>query len=174
MKTGILEALLIDRVLGELAPDVIELLDVHLASDQTAAALAAELVETWHVARLIEAESEVVRHHQLPPFTERPPGWLVRHRGELLRLAACVVLGVGMGWSFTASQLGRQGMPPRSHGFLASHESVDVQSRDGASSFWSLTRLAAQYRRPPERHHTERYELQWDSPLRIQYLEDIQ
>jgi len=50
MKTETLEALLIDRALGHLTPEMDELLGEHLAANPATARLAAELQETVTLA----------------------------------------------------------------------------------------------------------------------------
>ncbi len=50
MKTETLQALLIDHALGELPPDVVELLDAHLAKDDNARVEARRIRETLDLA----------------------------------------------------------------------------------------------------------------------------
>lgn len=137
MKPELLETLLLDRALGELPPAVAALLDAHLAQSPAAARRAAELDATLQLARSAVA---------VPRETPRPLDLArLRHahraarattrRAELLRLAACLALGLAGGW------LAR---PARSLAARAPAVVVLAPPRptDPATHFWSVARFA--------------------------------
>ncbi len=101
MKPENLETLLLDRALGELPPAVLELLEEHLARNPETAGQADTLTGTLQLAR------QAVALASEPP----PSPWAIdrlRHaqqawrwrgrRRTTLQLAACVGLGLTLGW----------------------------------------------------------------------------
>lgn len=156
MKPESLEGLLIDRALGELSPEVSELLDVYLAANPAAAEQAAAWTETWRSAERATAFDVDARLQPLPKLKSRGRNswnWRVR-RTELLRLAACLIIGVTAGWGLFATRVERVQAP-----------AVATQ----APKFWSVNRLKEIYSRPSARKHRPvRHRLVWGSPLRIQ------
>ena len=175
MKTENLETLLLDRALGELPPAVLELLDEHLTQNPDAAQQADTLTATLQLARQAVA---------MPP--EAPPRPLAmgalrqaqrewRWRGltqEVLRLAACAMLGLALGWYAHASRPAPE-LAQTSHLEPTTVGAVSVEPSSGGTAaaprFWSLAKLQAEQRsRPVSASHQEsRYQLQWDSPVQM-------
>jgi anti-sigma factor RsiW len=101
MKTENLEALLIDRALGELPAETAELLDEYLAHNSTAAQKSEQLASTLRNA--VEAV-----HVDNPKTVQAFPRDLIerenrglrwrRQTSQLLKLAACLALGLTLGW----------------------------------------------------------------------------
>ena len=156
MKPESLEGLLIDRALGELSPEVAELLNAYLSANPRAAKKATAWTETWRLARNAMASDVDARRQPLPklkPHGRNSWNWRVR-RTELLRLAACLIIGVTAGWGLFAAQVER-----------VPESAVATQP----SEFWSVNRLKEVYSRPSARKHRPvRHRLLWGSPLRIQ------
>ena len=101
MKPENLEILLLDRALGELPPAVMELLDEHLTRNPGAARQADTLAATLRLARQAVAMPPETPPRPLAIDTLRQAQQTRRWRGltwEALRLAACAVLGLTLGW----------------------------------------------------------------------------
>ncbi len=160
MKPESLEGLLIDQALGELTLEVEELLDAHLAADPVAAQQAAAWAQTWQVARRAAALESDAQLHPPPLAQSRridPWSWKA-YRAELLRLAACLVIGVATGWALFATQPARPEAP---------------SDAKRPTTFWSMTHLAAEYPGPSAPNiRPVRYELRWKPPVRIQQEEE--
>ena len=99
MKTETLRSLLVDRELGELAPDVAELLDAYLANMPEARAEADTMARTVHTAR------ETVR--RFPELVATPSTTNATSRVETIRFwftpslayaAALIAVGVTAAW----------------------------------------------------------------------------
>jgi anti-sigma factor RsiW len=88
MKTDTLQALLIDRSLGELPPEVAELLDAHLANNPAARDEARRITETLDLA------GETIRRFPERGHTAQTPNAtkLVPFPARWLRLAASLLL----------------------------------------------------------------------------------
>jgi anti-sigma factor RsiW len=147
MKPEHLESLLLDRALGELSPAVAELLEAHLALDPVAARRAAELGTTVQLAR--RAVAPPISGHPRPldvaqlRRAERATQ-VIALRTEGYRLAACLALGLGLGWFARPITSVADSSAP-----LAPASTFAVTaSPEPRSTFWSVARLAASQRRP--------------------------
>jgi hypothetical protein len=98
MNLETLRALLVDRELGELAPDIAELLDAYVEAVPTARA------EADAMARTVSTARETVRRF---PYLATPPGKTVESQVKpivnwlvpwLARAAALVVIAAFAGW----------------------------------------------------------------------------
>ena len=101
MKPENLEILLLDRALGELPPAATELLDEYLTRNSDAARQADTLTATLQLARQAVALPRETLQRPLALDTLRRARQTQRWRGltqEALRLAACAVLGLALGW----------------------------------------------------------------------------
>jgi anti-sigma factor RsiW len=195
MKPENLETLMLDRALGELPPAVMELLDEYLTRNPDAGRHADTLTATLQLARQAVALPPETPQRPLEMDTLRRAQRTWRWRGltqEALRLAACAVLGLALGWYAHASR--PTPAAPGAQSFVLAQSSSDmggtpmprgtgvspVGSSDGASiqkalaapaapRFWSLAKLQAEQRsRPAAASHQEsRYQLQWDSPMKM-------
>jgi len=90
MNTETLRALLVDRQLGELPPDIAELLDAYLAAVPAARAEAESTAHTMSIAR-----DTVRRYPELLPDAEKKIAPVVLW---LLRAAALIVVVAAAGW----------------------------------------------------------------------------
>lgn len=145
MKPEMLESLLLDRTLGELSPEVCALLDEHLARDPEAARRAAPFAETVILARAATRPCvatppprfDIARFHR-SVHTQKTSA----RRGEWLRLAVCLVLGLGFGWLArpTASRPVIVASSPSGPHAIAG-------GRPAASSagLWSRSRIASEH-----------------------------
>jgi hypothetical protein len=195
MKPENLETLLLDRALGELPPAVTELLDEFLTQNPDAARHADTLTNTLQLARQAVALPHEMPQRPLEMDTLRRARQTWRWRRltrEALRLAACAVLGLTLGWY--AHALRPAPAVAQAQAFVLGQSSSDMGgtpiprgtgvppagSSDGASTqkavaaqaaprFWSLAKLQAEQRsRPASASHQEsRYQLQWDSPVKM-------
>jgi anti-sigma factor RsiW len=179
MKPETLEALLLDHAMGELSPEISELLEAHLAHRPEAARQAAALFGT-----VVEARRAVAVRAEAP---QRPlavgrlrQAQVVRRRQAFIwegaKLAACVVLGLTLGWYGRAERPASAVaaapaiMPARP----AVSATVPRRSANATPDFWSLARLEAaqQERQPAESRVSSRFRLRWDSPVKMPHLED--
>ena len=171
MKPEFLESLLIDRALGELSPEVDALLAAHLATAPAAAREAGRLAATLRQAR--RAVATPLAAPRRPLGIGRLHAELKKQQwrawaGEGLRLAACLALGLALGWMGhvgrrTAPALAATNAPP----------ATAPVARD-AGDFWSLDRIAAagSRRPPPSGGAADRYHLRWSSPVKMPAVED--
>jgi anti-sigma factor RsiW len=178
MKAELLEALLIDRALGALSPEVGELLETHLARDPAAAEQAAGLSATVGLARRVMARPETQPTRSLPLARWRKQAVVQQRHArawELTRLAAGLLLGLSLGW---------YGRPGGDGTGLAEHPRpaepaglATVADHSGpvepAKSFWALSGFTAgQQARPAATGSSKtRYRLRWDSPVKIPQVE---
>lgn len=147
MKPEYLESLLLDRELGELSPAVAALLEDYLAGAPAAAQRAAELKATVDLARVATAPPATPAPRPLdlralhraaptpPPLVFRP---------ELFRLAACLAVGLGLGW------FARPLTAPISTGgnLVPATALLASAPAEPRSHFWSVARLTATQRLP--------------------------
>jgi anti-sigma factor RsiW len=177
MKTETLEALLIDRALGVLAPEVGELLETHLAANPDAARNADNLAETVRLARAATAGARTASDRPVP--IERFRTTLRTQRRQALiwdvsKLAACLVLGLALG------SISQSGMVPANVtgnsaaaiGLPADRATAGVAAE--RNGFWSLANFA---RDVPEHaasgvSASSRFRLHWDSPVKMPHLEE--
>jgi anti-sigma factor RsiW len=130
MKSEALERLLTDRALGELSPDVEELLETHLEREPAARIEAEKISETLRLARRALAGQPAVA---LPVLR---PSWRLPFRA--LAMAACFVGGLSLG---IFAMRGRN-EPPRVTASIPSHEMSAITTAD-ESDFWSARRFRA-------------------------------
>jgi anti-sigma factor RsiW len=142
MNSAHLESLLLDREFGELPPAVTALLDAYLADHPDDDAHAVELSATVQLARRAVVPPAQAPSPQLnfePLRRAAGPLRASLFPGELYRLAACLALGLGVGWFARVSSL-----PADSEGLAPP---LAIATADTAteprSSFWSVARLAA-------------------------------
>ncbi len=144
MKPETLDALLIDRSLGELSPEVEELLLAYLEADPAAAGRQTGLDATLRTARESVA-LKLDRPRRTTPFAELSQGrpWRPRVRiawPEILRLAAGLAAGIVLGWQIT-----RGPGAPKPESSTALHAVAALgESKPSPAGFWSVTRALAQ------------------------------
>jgi anti-sigma factor RsiW len=146
MNPEYLESLVLDRTLGELSPAVAALLDEHLARNPDAARRATELQATVALARRAvvsptqapQQALDVERLRRALPPTAASPA----RRTELYRLAACLAVGLGLGW-FAPPAPGPLNVDSTS---LPSREIAAAAPTEPRSTFWSVARLTASQR----------------------------
>ena len=149
MKTENLDALLLDRALEQLAPDVAELLDEHLAQNPAAAVRAAKVQATVALARAAMAVpmDDAARLSERSFAGARRTARMREIPRELLKVAACVAIGLGVGWSLW-SATPKRGEIRRDEMVRATPPS---QVEPPGTAFWSRERLEAQTVRAPRR-----------------------
>jgi len=159
MKPETLEALFLDRALGELSPEAAELLDAWSQQHPAEAAKAATISATLSLAREATASDAPVTTLPLPAPKWIRPAWHLR-RPELLRLAACLALGAGLGWSVpplrhTADTTAATVPPPAIATTDETPAATEIENSSAASRFWSISaRIEAARRsaRPSSQH----------------------
>lgn len=164
MNADVLDRLLMDRALGVLASDVETLLSAYLEREPEAARRAAEYATATGLAGDVLRAGAVP---SLPPFPEATlrQAETVRRRLRLVRqvasLAACVLIGVGVG-TWLSSDHGsavEPGPGPRTTAIAV----ADAGSSDTRAGFWSLERLSEGVQ---QKKRTRSVLFQWESPIR--------
>jgi anti-sigma factor RsiW len=174
MKTENLETLLLDHALGELSPEVAELLETHLARNPEAARQADGLASTVQRARQALAVTQEAPRRSLSIERLRQ-AQLTHHRrafiGELARLAACVALGLTLGWYGHTARKAPVAAAPVAPRVAAVELPATPES---ANDFWSLANIEAaqRERQPVDSRTTSRYRLHWDSPVKMPHVEE--
>jgi hypothetical protein len=139
MKPEMLDALLLDRALGELSPEVAALLDAHLTQNAAASGRAAVFSTALDLSgRALtnpRATPRPLDHARLRH--SRAAASPVSRGGELLRLAACLAFGLGLGWLMR---------PTEKSAVLVSVAPTSLvtpaRASDPATQFWSVARFA--------------------------------
>lgn len=164
MKPELLERLLIDRELGELAPEVAALLEEHLAANPEPSARAEEMRELLQRARAASADADQapsVRLDRARFHRAQQAAWWRAQVGESARLAAVLAIGLGLGWAVGL----------RSPQFPVAAERIaiaDEAAPAASTTFWSIENHLKNAR--PENAVPSRYRLQWDSPVKMPRL----
>lgn len=175
MDSNTLERLVMDRALGELEPDVTVLLDAYLEGRP------AERQATEPIARTVQFAREALAEDLPTPAAS----WSVerinsrlqsRERwgvaGRFARLAACVLIGVGVHMAWT----GRTAMKPADQTSGGSQMIAAVTPNPGVeltgthnAGFWSVKRV---YDRAGQHKSETGRRVIWDSPLSAPRLGD--
>ena len=164
MKPENLETLLLDRALGQLAPEVEDLLDAHVARDPAAARRAEALASTVSLARRAATRQAVP-----PPRAARGEDaqwrrvrrslrWRAAGR-DGLKLAAGLMLGLALMW-FARMPSGR---PVAAVTFASAPTRAVSEGRAvvlSAPTFWSAARIAAEAQRSAASAEKNRYRSQ--------------
>lgn len=172
MKPETLESLLIDRALGELGPEVSELLGSFLARTPEATRQAGQWEEAVRQARVATATLQ-------PPPGLRDASWVrpalgaQRRRaitGAWIRMAACVALGLVLGW---AGHRRPERAPVAAAPAPATVPAGEAPAASGGD-FWSLAKLeGARGRRAADLDRVgDGPRLQWKSPAKMPQVED--
>ncbi len=173
MKPEMLDPLLLDRALGELSPGVAALLDAHLAQNPDATHRAVELAGTLQIARAATAAPAGSPPHPLDRERLRRAHraqLFARRRSEILRLAACLALGLGLGWLVHAPQ-------PRENIVAAPPATTPASALPAADNpparFWSLARFEAEQRAmtASASRREGHFELHWNSTVKMPHVE---
>jgi anti-sigma factor RsiW len=132
MKNEVLERLLVDRAVGELPPDVEELLGAYLLQHPAARKEAAQIRETLRLARLALAGQAAA------PLPALNTSWHVPNWAW--RMAACFVCGLSLG---IFAMRGRN-EPPRVTAAVPSRPVVAKTTAD-ETGIWSARRFQASF-----------------------------
>ncbi len=137
MKPEMLDALLLDRALGELTPEVAALLDAHLTRDPTARQRATEFSASVMLARAaVATPREPPRPLDVARLQrERRAVVSTMRAAQLLRLAACLALGLALGW--LAHPASKPAAP-----LVASALPTVTRPSEPATDFWSIAHFA--------------------------------
>lgn len=148
MKTENLDALLLDHALGQLSPEVVELLDQHLARDPAAAARLASLRATVGLARdAVGLPANATDRISARSFaTVRRSVWRGEMSREMLKAAACIAFGLGLGWAARSPAI-----KPDELSRTETARAIPSQGETPAAAFWSRERLEAEMRHAPRR-----------------------
>ena len=135
MKPETLEALFIDRAVGELSPEAAELVDAWGQQHPADCSRASAVATTLALAREAIAGDATAPHPPLPEPRWNRNRWN-RRRSELLRLAACLALGAGIGWTLHPPQplLPAGAVAGPAPAFASAAEPPSTTSR-----FWSIS-----------------------------------
>jgi hypothetical protein len=176
MKTETLEALLIDRALGALSPEVAELIETHMVQNPDAIRQANSLEATVQLARTAVAGAQASTRQSPPLDRVRKTLGVQRRQAfvrELGKLAACLLLGL------TVGLLSRPGGRPAGEpavaaaavGPLAANDAANVAG--GRNEFWSLANFTPgkSEQAGADARIGSRHRLHWDSPVKMPHLE---
>jgi hypothetical protein len=164
MKPEYLERLLIDRELGELAPEVMVLLEEYLELSPEVREQADTTRNLLQLARAATAGPREVPQVKLGLERLRhaqQSAWWRARAAEWVRLAAAVAIGLSLGW------LVRPRLPVSIA--LAAPAEV-VAAPKTSTSFWSIE--AYLQNSQPRTSGPARYRLQWDSPVKMPRVEE--
>ena len=173
MKTETLEALLIDRALGALSPEVAELLESHLTQNPEVARLADGLASTVQLAR--GAVGDPTAPAFFPPMDRVRKTLCAQRRKtvawELSKLAACLLLGltIGVVSRFDGKPAAERPVTAATVRPLLTGDAGD--STEGQNGFWSLSNFAAAKSERAAARLAERHRLHWDSLVKLPHLE---
>lgn len=174
MKTENLEALLLDRALNELPPATAELLEEYLGSNP---ALAAKAGEVSDVLRQAMEAMHANGPHELRPFPREAIAReqrVVRWRKgmvQALKLAACVALGLSLGWF--GKPVREVGAPVPAAVVKQPHNRTAPEIKTGPDEgFWSLARYEARRKVAEPSDRAFRHTLNLETPLSLQKLEE--
>ena len=169
----ILERLLIDHALGELSPDAEALLADYLAREPKASEEAEEIARAVDVARCALTPSEDAKPYSLPPLLLYARWRILWRAGaRAAALAACLLIGVGVGLWFSQSKqvIETQVEVARASAAQQSaREDGDGTEEANRSEIWSARRFYEAASRPAR---TKRARLIWDSPTKMPRLEE--
>lgn len=175
MKPETLEALLLDRALGELPPETGELLDAYLAQNPAAADRAESYRATTALARQALAAGAPCRAATSAPSARVSPcPWRgVPSWTELSRLAACVALGGVIGWLVPRGGPAEAGSVPSVTAAPVAMVSGALDAASSSKPFWSVGALAGRIdQRATDELADRPYRLRWDSPARMPRWEE--
>lgn len=160
MKTEHLEALLLDRALGQLAPDVADLLDDYLARNLPAASRAETLASTAQLARLAVIPPVVPTARLAPAAAWRRTVGGLRWeaaRRETFKVAACLAVGLVIGRAaWKSAPVGVALAAPPVHVRTAS-----ANPTPAAAAFWIDARRLAEAKAARETDSSRPATLQW-------------
>ena len=179
MKTDTLETLMLDQAMGELRPEVVELLEAYLTHAPEAAREAAGLVATIRLARQATALAPASLRRPLAVARLQKAQTALRRRTiawDLARMAACAVLGLILGWQGHSNR----GQPIAAMARLAGNPDLPAmvagpkQVLESRTDFWSLANLGAAQREQQSGSSRpgSRYRLHWDSPVKMPQVEE--
>jgi hypothetical protein len=157
MDREVLERLAIDRTLGELPGDTVELLDAYLQVDRQARMIARDIEGTVSIARTALADKAP---SSIPPFPlaryQAAEQWQRRVRRLTVggAMVACVLVGLGLG---RLTEFRPIAATPSSVNNDASLQVMPVAPVDSSAelvrsdsdsqSFWSIERIRREYER---------------------------
>lgn len=150
MKAEILERLLMDRALGALPADVECLLAAYLVDRPETSRPSEEIRQTVDLARLALVGARPAAHEPLPPLAfaaAAPPGKRHRTLAILVRgaaLAACLLIGVGLGGVLFSPSGGRTSPPVEVEVVRPAAGPDGPAGGSAAAHFWSVRRLYEQ------------------------------
>ena len=162
--------------MGELSPEVAELLETHLSAHPDAARQAGELTAALEMARRATAVAPEVPRRPLALERLRRTQVVGRRWAAgwaFARLAACVALGLALGWSGHALRQTPMTAVARPVPAGAAPAIAADVPRD-AGDFWSQASfMAALQERPTaESRSSSRYRLRWESPVKVPSVEE--
>lgn len=174
MKKESLDMLLVDRALGELSPEVAELLEEYFATHPNAAVSAHEVEEVLDRVREFAQRDMAPRTEALPRHKWREVLRSAQVRiwfPRVVGLAACLVVGVLIGGLTSQSPhklSDGQGIP-----LIQESGEESRAAEPAAGGLWSKARLAKESLREPEARPA-RHRLFWDPRSQQPRVEEIQ
>ncbi|PTY03761.1 hypothetical protein DB347_21250 [Opitutaceae bacterium EW11] len=173
MKPETLKSLIVDRALGELPPDVGELLDAYLENHPDLAAQAERTGKTTGLARAaMRVPAPSGTPSALPRWKAPDSVFNGAARRLWLPLAASVTVGFLAGRFAAPRENGSAPMPQPPD--LASSASVLARlPTQGTSALWTVPQPSRAGVQNPVTSD-QPYRLRWDSPVKLPHLEEKQ
>lgn len=171
MKQESLDALLIDRALGELSPEVTELLEEYLVLDRKAAADAHVFDETLAQAKAAAMRDVAPPAQALPRLSLEVASakrqWFTWP--QWAAVATCLLVGIVLGYQLKAPTSSGQNEAQVSQTITSSEN----DSRAVRSELWSLSRIAEANRNQTPKNPV-RYRISWDTKSLKTHVEETQ
>lgn len=171
MKPETLKSLIVDRALGELPPDVGELLDAYLENHPNLAAQAEHTGKTTELARAaVQAPAPAGAPSALPGWKTPDSVFNGASRRFWLPLAASLAVGFLAGRFAGPRENGTAPMPQPPN-LASSASALAGLPTQGTSALWTVPQPSRAGVQNPVTSD-QPYRLRWDSPVKLPHLEE--
>ena len=154
MNAATLNQLMVDRAVGELPPDVIELLDAYLPYDARAADQMADVRDTVELAGRVLA-ADTATNFRVRPFPKERIA-VARTRGRAMRWIRPLAMAACLGLAFVGGMKWNRGAGP-------TREPPSALRGTESAGFWAAATVRAAVL---DHQSVEARKTRWSSPLR--------